>query len=74
MPFAFFKEGNRTGDSFEMNLLLQGGHKQDSSRKVHRSSSLQRMASAEHTPKKACHGRMNRQDSVLKAEVEAAGA
>ena len=57
-----------------MHSLLQGGHKQDSSRKVHRSSSLQRMASAEHTPKKACHGRMNRQDSVLKAEVEAAGA
>ncbi len=56
-------------------MLVQCGHKQDSSsRKVHRSSSLQRMASADHTPKKACHSRANRQDGVLKAEVEAAGA
>ncbi|CAL8460595.1 g124 [Coccomyxa elongata] len=55
-------------------LREECGHKQDSSRKVHRSSSLQRMASADHTPKKACHSRANRQDGVLKAEVEAAGA
>jgi hypothetical protein len=54
--------------------LGQAGYKQENGRKVHRSSSLQRMASAEHMPKKACHARMSRPDSVVKAEVEAAGA
>ena len=56
-------------------VLAQAPHvKQENGRKMHRAASLQRMASAEHTPKKACHSRVGRQDALAKGEAEAAAS
>lgn len=51
---------------------VQAGLKHENGRKVARSASLQRVASAEHPAKKGCHGRTNKPEQAVKPEhVEA---
>ena len=47
---------------------VQAGLKHENGRKVARSGSLQRMASAEHPAKKGCHGRTSKPEQAFKPE------
>ena len=47
---------------------VQAGMKHENGRKVARSGSLQRMASAEHPAKKGCHGRTSKPEQAFKPE------
>ncbi len=49
----------------------QAGMKHENGRKVARSGSLQRVASAEHPAKKGCHGRTAKPEQPIKPEVSA---
>ena len=60
-------------NAFIIDLLLichavQAGLKHENGRKVARSGSLQRMASAEHPAKKGCHGRTSKPEQAFKPE------
>ena len=66
-----------TLDALTIDLLffncsdVQAGLKHENGRKVARSGSLQRMASAEHPAKKSCHGRTSKPEQALKPEEAA---
>ena len=50
---------------------VQAGVKHENGRKVARSGSLQRVASAEHPAKKGCHGRTAKPEQAMKPDVSA---
>ncbi|CAL5219208.1 g999 [Coccomyxa viridis] len=52
-------------------LRDEAGMKHENGRKVARSGSLQRVASAEHPAKKGCHGRTTKPEQAIKPEVSA---
>jgi len=69
--FAFHEKGKQWTNVEYVWGPAQAGLKHENGRKVARSGSLQRVASAEHPAKKGCHGRPGKPEQGIKPEIDA---